>query len=496
MPRGRAIGAETATRRIFAAAAVLVAFSILIRAVNHDEGQYVAAIAMMRHGWPYLDFPYLQTPLQPLLLSPLSLLPAGWLLVAARVANGLFALATLTLVYSAIRARVDPRSALIAISAMACTEAFLLACSLARNDALPMMLLAAAIVALLRALDGKSPRPAFAMAGLLLGLAVSAKINAALPAAGAGLFILFRARRFGLNAIIAFGLGALAGILPVAILALAAPDRFHFGVFTYSLQAPQQWWAAVGRAGHLEPLSRAVNLAGLGFQGATPFALAAAAIDRRKSDDRLLLDLMILGGLIGAYMPEPPFTQYLVPLLPPLFARFALALDGPPKRWHRPMLALAAAGSIGGLAYTGVQTARTIKRGASDLVLAVHQGRELAQLAAGRPIATLSPEAFAGSDTEIERGFVTGPFLFRTSDALSAEALRLGFSPNWQRIDGALDARPPAVIVVGREAKRWPPLFPAGMDAPMIAWAQAHGYARVPLPGGSTAFVKPTMGQL
>jgi len=487
---GRAIAEARATRIVFASAALLVAFSILVRAVNHDEGQYIAAIAMMRHGWPYLDFPYLQTPLQPLVLSPLSLLPAGWLLVAARVANGVFAVATLALVYSAIRTRVDVRSALIAIAALACTEAFLLASSLARNDALPMMLLAGAIVALLRVVDRPDDIRALALGGLLLGLATSTKINAAVPAAGAAVFVFARAPRFGLRGIGAFALGALAGLVPTAVSALASPERFQFGVFTYSLQAPQQWWAAVGRAADLDPLNRVVNLLGLAFQGATPFALVAAAIDRRRTDDRCLLDLMILGGLVGAYMPEPPFTQYLVPLLPPLYARFALALEGGSQRWRRPILALTLLGSIGGLAYTGVHTLRTIKRGGSDLVFAVQQGREVARLAAGRPIATLSPEAFAGADTNLDRGFVTGPFLFRTFGELSGSALDLGFSPNWQRLDAAFADRPPAVIVIGREDKPWPPLFRNGMDAPLIAWARAHDYRPVALPGSSTALVR------
>ena len=491
MAGGRTIAEGPAGRTVFIAAAVLVAFSILIRAVNHDEGQYVTAIAMMRHGWPYLDFAYLQTPLQPLLLSPLSLLPAGWLLVAARCANGLFGLATLALVYSAIRDRIEPRSALIAIGAFTCTEAFLLASSLARNDALPMMLEAGGIAALLRAVHDKKNVGPLAIAGLLLGLAASTKLNAAVPAAGAGLFVVIRARRFGLSGINAFALGALAGILPIAIFALAAPDRFHFGVFTYSLQAPQQWWKAVGHASDLNPLNRIVNLVQLAFEGPIPFALAAAALDRRRTDDRVLLDLMILGGLVGAYMPEPPFTQYLVPLLPPLYARFALAIDGPQQRWRGPILVLTVLGSIGGLVYTGVHTARTFKRGGSDLVFAIKQGREAARLAQGGPIATLSPEAFAGSDTNIERGFVTGPFLFRTYGDLSAMAVRLGFSPNWQRMDQALGGQPPTVIVTGREAKPWPPLFPNGMDAPMAAWAKAHGYTAVPLPGSSTAFVRP-----
>jgi hypothetical protein len=42
--------------------------------INHDESQYVAAIAMMRDGLPYRDWPYLQTSLSPC-CSRLSLLP-------------------------------------------------------------------------------------------------------------------------------------------------------------------------------------------------------------------------------------------------------------------------------------------------------------------------------------------------------------------------------------------------------------------------------------
>lgn len=61
----------------FMAAGILVAASMLFRAANKGESQYVAAIALIRHGWPYLDYAYLQTPLQPLLFSPLAMLPAA-----------------------------------------------------------------------------------------------------------------------------------------------------------------------------------------------------------------------------------------------------------------------------------------------------------------------------------------------------------------------------------------------------------------------------------
>jgi 4-amino-4-deoxy-L-arabinose transferase-like glycosyltransferase len=473
---------------VFGAAALLIAYSILFRFVDHDEGQYVAAIALMRDGWPYLDFAYLQTPLQPLLLAPLSLVPAGWLLVAARCANGLFAFATLLLLYVTLEKRAGRRSALIAIASLACTESFLLAGALARNDALPMMLLAGAILALLTAIERKDERVALALAGALFGLAASAKISFAVPAAGAGLFLLLRAREFGARGLAAFGIGALAGLAPSLVFAIAAPEQFRFGVFSYSLEAPRQWWTYIGQADALVPSNRIVELLRLAAQGAILPALAAAALDRRRSDDRLLLDLMILGGVAGAYMPEPPFSQYLVPLLPALFVRFGIALHRPHWKWTGPVLALTAAGSIGGL-YDASRFASEGPAQGSDLVRAVRDGRQLSRLADGGRIVTLSPQLVAGADTNLDRRFVTGPFLFRTYGELSARALRHGYSPNWQRLDTALAARPPAVILVGGESRPRPPLFPMGLDAPLVRWARTHGFARVQLSGGNVAFV-------
>jgi hypothetical protein len=111
---------------------LLIAFSIVVRKLNHDEGQYVAAIEFAHSGWPYRDFAYLQTPLQPILLSPLGELPAGWLLVAARVANGIFGLVSLAAVMVALGGRASVRSTIIALVALTCSEPFLLACSPAR----------------------------------------------------------------------------------------------------------------------------------------------------------------------------------------------------------------------------------------------------------------------------------------------------------------------------------------------------------------------------
>lgn len=488
----RSVSARVHSRALtglLSAAAVLIALSILVRPINHDEGQYVAAIALMRGGLPYRDFAYLQTPLQPLLLSPLALLPAGWLLLGARCVNGLFALATLKTIAFALRGRAGGRHITIALAALLCTESFLFSASVARNDALPMLLLAGAITALLRAIDRPRGTMLLGGAGLLLGLATAAKISFAVPAAGAALFLLVRAREFGGRAILLFAAGAIAGVLPIIVLGALAPAAFRFDVFTYSLNAPAQWWTAIGDRGMLAPAHRIGELLKLALLGPVLVAIAAAAIDRRRTPDRLLLDLMILGGLIGAYMPEPAFAQYLVPLLPPLFARFALALDGSPSRrgW---LLGLTAAAAIAGLAWTAIYGVRAAARG-PELSAAVKQGRAVARLAAGGPIVTLAPERAAGADTNVDPGFVTGPFLYRINGALARQALRDGFSPNWQAIGPALAARPPAVILVGAEPKARPPLHPRGLEAPLAAWAMTHRYTPVALGDGFVALVRP-----
>lgn len=469
---------------LIAAASALLFLSVLVRPINHDEGQYVAAIAFARDGLPYRDFDYLQTPLQPLLLSPLGALPAGWVLVGLRIANALFGLLTVAALILALKDRAVPRGTSIALAALICSEPFLLAASNGRNDALPMALVAMTILALFRGLASQRRALWFTAAGLFLGLAGSTKISSAVLIAPLALFILLRFRHLGWRPAAGVFAGVVAGLLPTAILAALAPAQFTFDVFTYSLLAPRQWWTAVGHENWLEPGVRIVRLLSLSAHGCLFVGLAAAALDRRRCDLCLLLDLMILGGLVAAYLPEPAYPQYLVPLLPPLAARFAIAIDRIPGWSRMPLLALTIACSVAGLPATGKAVVRTVRTGDS-LATGVAVGRRVAQAAAGGAIVTLSPELVAGAGARLDRGFVTGPFLFRTFGPLSDQALRYGYSPNWQRIDAALDERMPSVILTGGEGKPCPPTFPHGLDAPLIAWATAHGYKRTPLRGGA-----------
>ena len=469
------MGDAAKTRMLLAGLALLFLAAALAAPVNHDESQYVAAIALMREGLPYRDWPYLQTPLQPLLLSPMSLLPAGWLLVAARLANVGFALVTCWALLRLLRGRVPFGSAALAVGAMAVTNAFLFAAQVARNDALPVALLSLGLLAL--AAERLVSRRAL-LAALCFGLAISAKISLALPVAGAGLWLLWQRRELVPVAIV----GGLAGLLPCLILLALAPTQFMFGVFTYSLEAPQQYWTAVGMAERLALDAKLLDFGSELLKGASGVALLVAMLDwRRRSPLADMLSFTLVGGLVAAILPDPFFEQYAVPLLPALFARAALAL---PDIEGRARIAVSIAGAVTSAVGLG-DVARDTARGWRDgqtLVTAVRHGRIVAAAANGRPVASLAPERLAGADVRLAPGFAAGPFLFRTSDGLAGVAHGVTGAPTWQQMS-ALDRASPAIIVTGGERRARPPLFPQGVDAPLDDWARARGDRAMALPG-------------
>ena len=65
MRGGQAGGAPLALGLI-----LLFAVLSVLRPVNHDESQYVAATILARNALPWRDFAYFQTPLQPVLFAP------------------------------------------------------------------------------------------------------------------------------------------------------------------------------------------------------------------------------------------------------------------------------------------------------------------------------------------------------------------------------------------------------------------------------------------
>ena len=460
------------------------------RPIDHDEGQYVGAVAMMRFGLPYRDFAYLQTPLQPLLFAPLAWIAEGWLFAALRAVNALLALgASVCLWMAARRAGASDRAAAIAAVALLSSHMLLFAGSVARNDALPVLLMTAGLAALMNLLQNDRARWTALLAGLLLGAAASAKISYGLPAAAVGLFALCHWRTLGAARVGLLALGGVLGGVPTIALALLAPDAAWFGIIDYSLKAPFEWRAWNEKAAMLGGPKSLVRLARFLAQGCGLIALVAVAlvVTRRRMPVERLLDMMIVAGLVAAWLPRPIYVQYLGPLLPALFLRFALLTDAP--FWHRrASRALIALGIVAGVAQTATKTAANMLAGHSPVQGIMQDVRAVDRIVASTglsgSIVTLSPERAVDAALPIDRRFVTGPFLFRMRHILTRDQARAFHATTILSAEADLDAKPPAIILTGSEGKPTA-AFPRGLDAVLIDWARSHGYRAVSLPSGT-----------
>ncbi|WP_019054112.1 hypothetical protein [Sphingobium xenophagum] len=462
------------------------------RPIDHDEGQYVAAVALMRSGLPYRDFAYLQTPLQPLTFAPLAWLCEGWLFLALRAVNALCAAGAAALLFRALcREGGSSRNAGIATVALVTCHAFLFAATVARNDALPLLLHMGGLALLLDAL-GQARRPSsYMLAGLLLGAAASAKISYGLPAAAIGLFALLNMRRVGPMNVLALAAGGMAGGLPTLILWGIAPDAAWFGIIDYSLKAPLEWQMLNQRGYMVETPLSAVRLLRFLAQGPALFALIMIGMSRlqhgKSSMAKELLHFMILAGLVAAWLPRPIYAQYLVPLLPALFLRFGLMLDD--LRWSRPAITVILILCMGaGVAETAIRMAPNVASADSPILSATMDAHAIGRIvrAAGvtGPIVSLTPERVADSGIRLDPRFAAGPFLFRTRNLLTP-AQRAAFHVlNGESVAEGLTRYPPAAIVTGQESAP-SPASPQGLESPLIAWAKAHRYRATVLPSGA-----------
>lgn len=435
--------------------AVFVALAVL-RPVDHDESQYVAAAMLTADGWlPYRDFAYLQTPLQPFAFAPIAWVAGEAVWPALRVVNALLGVVTIAAAWRAMReSGVAPGIATACAALFAASDVLLFSVGTARNDALPAALVAVALIPMLRAERGAGTRGGALLAGLLLAAAAAAKISYASPAAAYGVYALAVCRhRPGWVA-----LGALPAVALVLWLWAAAPAGFVFGTLTFPAEAPAEYYAAAGRAWKLSAGTKLFDTIKFLALGPALLALLVVARDRRRG--YRLLDLLIVAGLVAAVLPAPVWRQYLLPALVPLFVRLGLAWSvRPPSRgWRIAAVVFACAGlapSVEALATGG----------------SLHDGLAVAHALRGeRNVATLSPQVLPHAP---DRRFATGPFYFRSRALLTEPEERALHLVSQARLD-MLAVDPPPRILVGGEG-RWT----SGddrLDAALERWALANGY--------------------
>ncbi len=501
--RGRWSGAPALILALAAAALVLAALAISMP-VDHDEGQYVAPALLAGRLRPFADFMYLQTPLQLYLTAPLAALAHGWSFLALRLANAAMAWGVLALVYATQRRLGVPRGRALATAALLLLAyPFQFAAAIARNDALPALLEAGAMLAGIAALaPGRRAWPLWTLAGLLLGAATSAKVSYVLPLGGAGLFLLWSVwrRRASLASLFGCGLGALAGLGPAALAWLGAPGPFMWGVFTYAQAAASYWYRLVGQGSRLALPRRAeeglFHLA-VGPALAVLVGVVAAAVRRRSEgapNTERFLQTLALAGLVAAFAPSPMQRQYFLPMLAPLFVLWGLSdpLATLGSVMRKVLLVLVAAGAAVGIGRTGYvlgDAALGLARGREPPALALTAearwiGRTLK--AAGRqgPVATPSPQAVADSGAPLDVRFATGAFAYRSGDMLSETELRGLHLASPSALGRLLDEAPPAAIVTGYEPSTG--RFHRNLDDDFRAYARLRGYRRLVSPDGKS----------
>ena len=451
----------------FAALAMILMTLALLRPVDHDESQYVAAAILTAQGLlPYKDFAYLQTPLQPYLFAPIAALAGTWTWPALRITNALLGAATIAAVHHAARiGGASTRAATFAAALFATSDILLFSIGTARNDAFPAACLALALPAIVRTARDQASRRDAILIGALLAAAATAKISYALPALTYGIWTLFRADRRPWWTL----LGTLPFVALTTALLIQAPEGFLFGVISFPGQAPTEWYQA-----HPWKLSNTAKIIDiLKFLALGPALLAIVATAGKRDRWHRILDLLILAGLIAALAPVPTWRQYLLPMLPALFVRLALVWHAHPP--GKAMRIAAVAFACAGLA----PTVEAVASGRIPMLDAMRDAAVVREILDREhvtgPVATLSPQVLPGR--AIDPRFATGPFYFRSTALLNADQERQLRLVSHARI--ALLGQPPVILTGGEGA------WSSGddrIDAALATYAIREGYRAVPVP--------------
>ncbi len=468
-----------------ALAAWLAAMALLVP-LSHDEDQYVAAALLVARGLrPFNDFMYLQTPLQLALTGAVAAATPGWTLIALRLTNAALGLAALVGVYGAQQQwGVSARTAAWTSALMAASVPFAFGAAVARNDALPTALLAAALW-LTAGTTGRRPIR-LALTGLALGLAASAKISFAVPLGAGAIWLLWCAAAVGgWRGAFAWSAGGLTGLLPSLATYAVGPDAFRYGVLTFATTSSPTWYRLNGLEHQLTFAGKLGDGLWALAQGPALAALALLTLAIVSGRTRFtLVCALLIGGLIGAWLPTPTYKQYFITALPPLFVALGMAAPRLP-RWSPWLLNLFALLGAAGLVYAG---ARDWRRNGAPAALAVTStahdiGDRMHAAGATGMIVTLSAARVADSGYPLDPRFAAGASGFRTADLRTPADLTRWHLASPHTLAAALAIAPPAAILTGYEGASSVNvlLFP---DASLDAWARLHGWQAQRLANG------------
>jgi hypothetical protein len=488
---------------------LLLVQAALHKQLNHDENMYVGSGVLLREGQlPYRDYPYFQMPLLTLVYAA-ALWSPGDMLLGARLINTLCAFGTCLVLFLGMWFLADklaaPVRALLGAAGVALyvsNPQLAYASGLAWNHDLPILLVAAGVVALALSFDSGREVLLLFVSGLLLGLAVSARLSfvAVLP-----LMVLFvlavvpASSRWAAGArvrrCLVYSVGVLVGLLPSLVFLVADPAGFWFGNVEYH-QLNEQFWLQSG-------YERAMTLGGklrylTDVLFGEPFnwlvvagSIAVLLLVWRKgarSREVMLIFLPALAALalmVGALIPSPTWLQYFYApyaLLAFSFVFGVVYLVG--DKWGTVSRAapialvtvmLIAVNSVAqryvGLANTDENTPAQVEHTAEEIRGAVDKNGL---------VATLGPIYALQAGLRIYPELETGPFLPRVAPFL-AEAGNPPAMVSGNGISRMLEQRPPDALLTGLEG---------GLEDPLVQFAVDNGYGKSTLSNGLTLWMK------
>jgi len=481
----------------------------LHKQLNHDENMYVGSGVLLREGQlPYRDYPYFQMPLLTLVYAA-ALWSPGDMLLGARLINTLCAFATCLVLFLGVWFLADrhatPVRALLGAAGVALYVAnpqLAYASGLAWNHDLPILLVVGGVVALAFSFDSGREVLLLFMGGLLMGLAVSARLSFATVVPIIGLFVLAvvpASSRWSAGArvrrCLVYSVGVLVGLLPSLVFMTAAPAGFWFGNVEYH-QLNEQFWLQSGytRAMTLDGKWRYLTDVLFG----EPFNCMVVAgsiavllfVWRKGAHGReaMLVYLPALAAvalMAGALIPSPTWLQYF-------YAPYALMTFS----------------FVFGIAYLVGDKWGIVSRAAPIALVVVmliaansvaHRYADLANMDEMAPaqvertaeeirggvdknglVATLGPIYALQAGLRIYPELETGPFLPRVAPFL-AEAGDPPAMVSENGISSMLEQRPPDALLTGLEG---------GLEDPLVQFAVDNEYMKSTLSNGLTLWVK------
>lgn len=516
---GRVWKTLTRSETLLWAGFVLILIAVFARTMGedlrHDEQMFVPAGAVLGKLNLYSDFNYGHLPDLPLLLNGLyQLTGTDHFLLVGRLLTLVAWAAMLIFTYLlAFRLTRERPIAVIAAVFLATNSVLVSHVGVvASNNFIPLVFPILAFYLFLAGLDGREPKPLHILAaGLCLSVATGFKVSsiAAIPPFALFAFLLPGHVSFStrlIKVVLPLAVGGLIGALPIFYYLAIDADAFLFNTLEFHLGPQRAYWASPDRMAEVSGLTLARRIFyayRLWFFGSTVMVFLASlyvlvvlskqhrsqAFDvLSKSWTVVLAGLLLALAIVMALIVKPSFPQYYMPpiLFAVIFAVCLYALLSPAMRKSaQPVyLSLAIGSAVLGGPYL-LQDLPKLAKPANWTGVSVHRtGVQVAQAlqregARGNLLATHNPVYALEGGLTVYPELATGSFFFRIGDVITAEQRERFNVGSIATLTQVLDRNPPDGILVGYEGT---------LDAPLVAYAQSHGYRKLPDAFGSDRY--------